>query len=67
MDKYEIIEQIGEGLVNFGWLYIFRTYGLVFKAWNKVDGVYYAIKRFRDSCDDNFVSYIRGIITIQIG
>jgi len=33
-----------------------RTYGIVYKAQNKVTGTYVAIKKFKDSDDDEYVS-----------
>ena len=32
------------------------TYGIVYKAQNKVNGTYVAIKKFKDSDDDEYVS-----------
>ncbi|CAG9312659.1 CDKL2_1 [Blepharisma stoltei] len=47
MDKYETIEIIGEG-----------TYGTVFKARHKETGVYYAIKKFKESDEDQAIRKI---------
>jgi len=33
-----------------------RTYGIVYKAQNKATGTYVAIKKFKDSDDDEYVS-----------
>jgi cyclin-dependent kinase-like len=49
MDKYEIIDTIGEG---YG---IVRTYGTVYKARHKQTGVKFAIKKFKESEDDEHV------------
>ena len=35
---------------------LFRTYGIVYKAQNKSTGTYVAIKKFKDSDDDEYVS-----------
>jgi len=35
---------------------VFRTYGIVYKAQNKSTGTYVAIKKFKDSDDDEYVS-----------
>lgn len=32
-----------------------RTYGIVYKAQNKLSGTYVAIKKFKDSDDDEYV------------
>ena len=57
MEKYELVEQIGEG-----WVFskiIFRTYGTVFSARDKNSGYVYAIKRFKDTENDcNTVSFV---------
>jgi len=34
-----------------------RTYGIVYKAQNKVTGTYVAIKKFKDSDDDEYVRH----------
>lgn len=49
MDKYEIIDTIGEG---YG---ILRTYGTVYKARHRQTGVKFAIKKFKESEDDEHV------------
>lgn len=33
----------------------FRTYGVVFKAWDRVTGQQVAIKKFKESDDDEYV------------
>ena len=38
---------------------ICRTYGIVYKAQNKVTGTCVAIKKFKDSDDDEYVSLSR--------
>ena len=35
-----------------------RTYGIVYKAQNKVSGTCVAIKKFKDSDDDEYVSKV---------
>ena len=42
-------------VINNAVLYT-RTYGIVYKAQNKVTGTYVAIKKFKDSDDDEYVS-----------
>lgn len=44
MDKYQRIEKIGEG-----------TYGVVYKAWNKVDNTFVALKKIRLEHEDEGV------------
>lgn len=52
MDNYEIITQIGKGYIVKIEIYLFRTYGCVFKATHKDSGKVVAIKKFRGT-DNN--------------
>ena len=41
---------------NWAFHFFDRTYGIVYKAQNKVTGTCVAIKKFKDSDDDEYVS-----------
>lgn len=61
MEKYELIKKIGEGyflsfifFTNIDWY--FRTYGIVSIAWHIETGMFVAIKKFKESDDNEYVS-----------
>ena len=43
-------------LMNIFIILFYRTYGIVYKAINRVTGAQVAIKKFKDSDDDEYVS-----------
>ena len=45
-------------LNQFLLLFYYSTYGIVYKAQNKVSGTCVAIKKFKDSDDDEYVSEV---------
>lgn len=54
--KLESLEAKVEFSLNFLIVSGYRTYGIVYRAQNKVNGTYVAIKKFKDSDDDEYVS-----------
>ena len=56
MENYKILNKIGEGYGIYIYIYMNRTYGLVFKAIQKETEEIVAIKQFKESDEDEQVS-----------